>query len=149
MDRDLQSIQEVRDLVAKAKAAQAELAGFSQEKIDRICEAIAIEGAKNAERLAKMASEETGFGIWQDKILKNILGSTLTWEAIKNLKTVGIIKEDKEKRLMEVAVPMGVVAALIPSTNPTSTVMYKSMISISKHSVSCSYKHYWCWPEHW
>ena len=103
MDRDLQSIQEVRDLVAKAKAAQAELAGFSQEKIDRICEAIAIEGAKNAERLAKMASEETGFGIWQDKILKNILGSTLTWEAIKNLKTVGIIKEDKEKRLMEVS----------------------------------------------
>ncbi|MBO6058909.1 MAG: aldehyde dehydrogenase family protein, partial [Bacteroidaceae bacterium] len=130
MDRDLQSIQEVRDLVAKAKAAQAELVEFSQEKIDKICEAIAIEGAKNAERLAKMASEETGFGIWQDKILKNILGSTLTWESIKNLKTVGILKEDKEKRLMEVAVPMGVVAALIPSTNPTSTVMYKSMISI-------------------
>ncbi|MBO7094475.1 MAG: acetaldehyde dehydrogenase, partial [Spirochaetia bacterium] len=88
MDRDLQSIQEVRDLVAKAKAAQAELAEFSQEKIDKICEAIAIEGAKNAERLAKMASEETGFGVWQDKILKNILGSTLTWEAIKNIKTV-------------------------------------------------------------
>ncbi|MBR5672533.1 MAG: aldehyde dehydrogenase family protein, partial [Spirochaetales bacterium] len=130
MDRDLQSIQEVRDLVAKAKAAQAELAEYSQEQIDKICAAIAEAGAKNAERLAKMASEETGFGIWQDKILKNILGSTLTWEAIKNLKTVGIIKEDKEKHLMEVAVPMGVVAALIPSTNPTSTVMYKSMISI-------------------
>ena len=130
MDRDLQSIQEVRDLVAKAKAAQAELAEFSQEKIDKICEAIAEAGAKNAERLAKMASEETGFGIWQDKILKNILGSTLTWNAIKDMKTVGIIKEDKAKHLMEVAVPMGVVAALIPSTNPTSTVMYKSMISI-------------------
>ena len=130
MDRDLQSIQEVRDLVAKAKAAQAELAEFSQEKIDRICEAIAEAGAKNAERLAKMASEETGFGIWQDKILKNILGSTLTWNAIKDIKTVGIIREDKEKHLMEVAVPMGVVAALIPSTNPTSTVLYKSMISI-------------------
>ena len=130
MDRDLQSIQEVRDLVAKAKAAQAELAEFSQEKIDKICEAIAEAGAKNAERLAKMASEETGFGIWQDKILKNILGSTLTWNAIKDMKTVGIIREDKAKHLMEVAVPMGVVAALIPSTNPTSTVMYKSMISI-------------------
>ena len=87
MDRDLQSIQEVRDLVAKAKAAQAELAEFSQEKIDKICEAIAEAGAKNAERLAKMASEETGFGVWQDKILKNILGSTLTWNAIKNIKT--------------------------------------------------------------
>ena len=75
MDRDLQSIQEVRDLVAKAKAAQKELAEFDQARIDRIVESIATACAKEAERLARMASEETGFGIWQDKVLKNILGS--------------------------------------------------------------------------
>jgi acetaldehyde dehydrogenase (acetylating) len=103
---------------------------MSQEKVDSICEAIAAACAAQAERLAKMAVQETGFGIWQDKVLKNLLGSTMTWESVKDMKTVGIIREDKQKRLMEVGVPMGVVAALIPSTNPTSTTMYKSIISI-------------------
>jgi acetaldehyde dehydrogenase (acetylating) len=129
-DKDLQSIQEVRWLVAKAVVAQKELAKMSQEKVDSICEAIAAACAAQAERLAKMAVQETGFGIWQDKVLKNLLGSTMTWESVKDMKTVGIIREDKQKRLMEVGVPMGVVAALIPSTNPTSTTMYKSIISI-------------------
>ena len=129
-DKDLQSIQEVRDLVSRALTAQEEYAGFSQEQVDRIIKAIAEACAANAERLAKMAVEETGFGIWQDKVLKNLLGSTLTYESIKDLKTVGILREDREKKLMEIAVPVGVVAALIPSTNPTSTVMYKTLISL-------------------
>ena len=129
-DKDLQSIQEVRWLVAKAVVAQKELAKLNQEQVDRIvCEiAKACEG--EAERLAKMAVEETGFGIWQDKVLKNLLGSRITWDAIKDMKTVGIIGEDRQRKIMEVGVPMGVVAALIPSTNPTSTTMYKSLISI-------------------
>ena len=130
LDRDLQSIQEVRDLIAKAKEAQRVLATFSQEKIDNICCAIAAECAAHEEELAKMAVEETGFGVWQDKVLKNRLGSTITWNSIKDMKTVGVINEDKAKRITEVGVPMGVVAALIPSTNPTSTVMYKVLISI-------------------
>ncbi len=130
LDRDLQSIQEVRDLVASAKAAQKILATFSQKQIDDICCHIASECAKHAEELAKMANDETGFGIWQDKILKNQLGSTITWDYIKDMKTVGVIKENKADGIMEIAVPMGVVAALIPSTNPTSTTMYKSIISI-------------------
>ena len=129
-DKDLQSIQEVRWLVARAVVAQKELARLPQEKIDAICKAIADACAAQAERLAKMAADETGFGVWQDKILKNLLGSTMTWEAIRDMKTVGIIREDRAARIMEVGVPMGVVAALIPSTNPTSTVMYKSLISI-------------------
>lgn len=129
-DKDLQSIQEVRDLVSRALVAQEEFATFSQEQVDRVVKAIAEACAANAERLAKLAVEETGFGIWQDKVLKNLLGSTMTYESIKDLKTVGILREDKEKQLWEIAAPMGVVAALIPSTNPTSTVMYKTLISV-------------------
>ena len=129
-DKDLRSIQEVRDLVRRAKEAQAEYAAFSQEQVDRIVGAIASACAAESERLAKMAVEETGFGVWQDKVLKNLLGSTMTYEAIRDLKTVGILKEDREKHLWEVAVPMGVVAALIPSTNPTSTTMYKCLIAL-------------------
>lgn len=77
-----------------------------------------------------MAVEETGFGVWEDKVLKNLLGSTITYESCKDMKTVGVIKEDEANGIMEVGVPMGIVAALIPSTNPTSTTMYKSIISI-------------------
>lgn len=130
LDRDLQSIQEVRNLIANAKVAQKEIATYSQEKIDRIICEIATACAQNAERLAKMAVEETGFGVWEDKVLKNLLGSTITYDACKDMKTVGIIKDCPECGIMEVGVPMGIVAALIPSTNPTSTTMYKSIISI-------------------
>ena len=130
LDKDLQSIQEVRDLIASAKKAEETLSAYSQQQLDAICAAIAQDCAAEAERLAKMANEETGFGNWQDKVLKNLLGSTMTWDYCKNMKTAGVIREDTAKGIMEIAVPMGVVAALIPSTNPTSTVMYKSIISI-------------------
>ena len=117
-DKDLQSIQEVRWLVAKAVVAQKELAKMSQQQVDGIAKAIADACAAQSERLAKMAVEETGFGIWQDKVLKNLLGSAITWDSVKDMKTVGIIKDDRQNGLMEVGVPMGVVATLIPSTNP-------------------------------
>ena len=129
-DKDLQSIQEIRNLVANAKAAQAEYAEYTQEQMDKICLAVTRACEQNLEKLAKMANEETGYGVWQDKVLKNKLGSTMTYESFKDMKCVGILKEDKEKKLIEVGVPMGVVAALIPSTNPTSTVMYKSLICL-------------------
>lgn len=130
LDKDLQSIQEVRNLIAKAKTAQKEYAAFSQEQVDRIVKAVADACTANVERLAKMAVEETGFGIWQDKVLKNLLGSAITYDSIKDMKTVGILNEDKEKKVWEIAVPMGIVAALIPSTNPTSTAMYKALIAL-------------------
>ena len=129
-DRDLYSIQEVRNAVKAAKAAQMVYRTFDQAKVDGIVAKIAQACAANAEKLAKMAVEETGFGIWQDKVLKNLLGSSITYDYIKDMKTVGILCEDKDKGLIEIGVPMGVVAALIPSTNPTSTVMYKVLISL-------------------
>lgn len=129
-DKDLRSIQEVRDLVARAKAAQAEFASYSQEQVDKIVQAVAEAGAAHAEPLAKMAVEETGFGVWQDKVLKNLLGSTITYNSIKDMKTVGILREDPVNQIWEIGAPMGVVAALIPSTNPTSTVLYKTQICV-------------------
>ena len=130
LDKDLVSIQEVRGLLKKAYEAQKILATFSQEQIDRIVKAIADAGYANAVKLAKMANEETGFGIWQDKVIKNVFGSKVVYEAIKDEKTIGIISEDSSHKTMDIAVPMGVVAAVIPSTNPTSTVIYKAMISL-------------------
>lgn len=130
LDKDLQSIQEVRNMMKRAVAAQREFQDWDQARVDALVKTIAEACAANAEPLAKMAHEETGFGIWQDKVIKNLLGSKLTYEYIKDMKTVGVIREDREKRLMEIAVPMGVVAALIPSTNPTSTTMYKTLISV-------------------
>ncbi|MEG1255500.1 acetaldehyde dehydrogenase (acetylating) [Clostridium sp.] len=130
MDKDLISIQEVRELIAKAKLAQKKLSEMSQSEIDKIVQAISDSAYNSAEKLAKMAEAETGFGRWQDKILKNTFASKTVYEYIKDLKTVGIINEDKDKKLVEVAVPVGVIAGLIPSTNPTSTAIYKAMIAI-------------------
>ncbi|RDY23495.1 acetaldehyde dehydrogenase (acetylating) [Romboutsia maritimum] len=130
IDRDLVSIQEVRGLIKEAKTAQEELSNMSQNQIDKIIEAIAKAGSDNAQKLAKMAHEETGFGKYEDKIIKNIFASQMVYDAIKDIKTVGIISEDKENKVINIATPVGVVAGLIPSTNPTSTVIYKAMISI-------------------
>lgn len=130
LDKDLRSIQEVRDLIKKAKEAQVKLAAMTQEQIDAIVKAVADAGYEHREKLAKMANEETGFGRWQDKIVKNAFASKQVYESIKDMKTVGVLKEDKENKLMEVAVPVGVIAGLIPSTNPTSTVIYKALIAL-------------------
>ena len=131
LDRDLESIQAVRDLMRSAKIAAAALAEFSQAQLDRICAEIAKEGAANAEHLAKLAHEETGFGVWQDKVLKNELGSAMTWDAWKHTRCVGMLRENTASQgLWEIGVPMGIVAALIPSTNPTSTTLYKAIIAL-------------------
>lgn len=130
LDKDLQSRQLARELVRNAKQAQKEFATFSQEKIDNIVKHIAIESALHAEELAKMANEETGFGKWQDKVLKNTFASMRVYEHIKDLKTVGIINDDKVNKVMDVGVPLGVITALVPSTNPTSTIIYKTLIAL-------------------
>lgn len=139
LDKDLQSIQEVRDLLQKGKAAQLEFRNYSQEQVDRIVKAMADAGFAEAARLGRMASEETGFGKPEDKQKKNEFATRRVWESIKDLKTVGVINEDKEKKLVMIGEPMGVVAALIPSTNPTSTVMFKSIISVkARNSIVAS-----------
>lgn len=130
LDKDLQSRQLARELVRNAKQAQKTFATFSQEKIDSIVKHIATESARHAEELAKMANEETGFGKWQDKVLKNTFASVRVYEHIKDLKTVGIINDDKINKVMDVGVPLGVITALVPSTNPTSTIIYKTLIAL-------------------
>ena len=128
MDKDLLSIQQVRDLLKAAKTAQAIYAEFTQEQVDKVVEAMSMEVRKHAEKLAKMANEETGFGKWQDKVIKNKFAAEIVYESIKGMKTIGILGE--KDSVMDVAVPVGVVAGLIPSTNPTSTVIYKTLISL-------------------
>ena len=130
VDKDLLSMQEARALVRSARNAQSALAALSQDQVDTLTCAIAQAGETHAEELAKMAVEDTGFGKWEDKQAKNILASRSLYEYISPMKTMGIIKEDKEKKLLEIATPAGVIAALIPSTNPTSTTLYKAMIAI-------------------
>ncbi len=129
-DKDLMARQEARGLVRAAEAAQRELARLPQEKLDAIVEAVAREFSQSAVMLAEMAVSETGFGNAQDKVTKNRFASEWVAEAVRGMKTVGILKEVPEKKLWEVGVPVGVIAAIVPSTNPTSTVCYKAIIAL-------------------
>ena len=130
LDADLRSIQEARALAARAKEAQKALAGFSQEQVDAVVDAMAAAARPEAERLARLAHEETGFGNVADKTRKNLFSAVDVHAYIRPLKTVGILREDKAARVVEIAEPMGVVAAVIPSTNPTSTAIYKALVSV-------------------
>lgn len=129
-DHDLQSIQEARTLAEAAHQAQQKFFRFSQEQVDRICAAMAEAAYRESARLAQMAHEETGYGIPRHKTLKNHLGSKFVWDAIKDVKTVGVINRDPARGIIEIGWPMGVVAAVSPSTNPTSTAMYKTLIAV-------------------
>jgi acetaldehyde dehydrogenase (acetylating) len=129
-DKDLASIAEARALARRAKDAQLVLGEFSQAQIDAITEAMAAAVTPHAEALARLAVEETGFGVVADKVQKNLFASQTVFEFIKPMKTVGVINRNDEKRVIEIAEPFGVVAAVIPSTNPTSTAIYKILISI-------------------
>ena len=129
-DRDLASIQQMRDTVAQAVRAQEALFSMSQADTDRICQAIRTAAASHAQELAKLAVEETGFGNVPDKTTKNEFAANRIWEAIAEMKTRGIVSRDAEKKTINIGVPVGVVAAIVPSTNPTSTVIYKALISL-------------------
>jgi len=129
-DKDLRSIQQARQMVLSAREAQKIWGHATQAEVDRVCEAMAEAAFGAAERLGRMAAEETGFGVPEHKKIKNQFASKTVWEAIKDVKTVGIIKRDDQRKLYQIAWPMGVIAALTPSTNPTSTVMNKLLISV-------------------
>ncbi len=141
IDKDIRSIQEMRDLVKTAKEAQLEFKHYNQKQVDEIVKAMADAGYREAERLAKMAHEETGFGKWEDKVIKNQFGTKTVYESIKDLKTVGVINIEKGGKIIQIAEPMGVVAALIPSTNPTSTAMFKSIISLKSRNAIVASPH--------
>ncbi|MDQ1728816.1 MAG: hypothetical protein QOD33_941 [Pyrinomonadaceae bacterium] len=127
-DKDLISVQQARDLVESAAQAQAELARFDQAKIDRICEAMSRAALAEAARLGAMAVEETGFGVADDKREKNRFAAEDVWNYFRGLRTVGVVSESKD--VVEIASPRGVVAGIIPSTNPTSTAIFKILIAV-------------------
>jgi len=130
VDKDLLSIQEARSLVRSAQKARLEIRKLNQSQIDAVTEAIGKSAVQNAELLAKHAVEDTGFGRWEDKKQKNLLASEMLLDNIRGMKTVGIIGEDDEEGIWEIAKPAGVIAALIPSTNPTSTTIFKAIIAL-------------------
>jgi len=129
-DKDLQSIQQARQMMQLARAAQLEWATASQAEVDRVCAAMADVAYQASERLGRMAAEETGFGVPEHKKLKNEFASKNVWESIKNIKTVGVVNHDAQRKIYDIAWPMGIVAALTPSTNPTSTTINKTLISV-------------------
>jgi acetaldehyde dehydrogenase (acetylating) len=129
-DRDLASIQEARQLAQRAKAAAPALAEFSQEQIDRIIDAMAAATRTRAEEFARLAVEETTYGVVADKVQKNLFSSEQVYAFIRPMRTVGVVSRDEQRKVIEIAEPFGVVAAIVPSTNPTSTAIYKILISL-------------------
>ena len=130
LDKDLKARQEARALARAAKEAQHVLADLPQEKLDAIVEAVAAAFAREAAALADMAVRETGFGNVEDKITKNRFASETVARHLRGMKTVGLLREDPKEKLWEIGVPVGVIAAIVPSTNPTSTVCYKTLIAL-------------------
>ena len=130
LDKDLMARQEARAAAKKAREAQHILADMSQEQLDTIVEAIAKAFSREAAMLADLAVRETGFGNVEDKIIKNRFASENVAEAVRGMKTVGILREVPGKKLWEIGVPVGVIAGIVPSTNPTSTVCYKAMVAL-------------------
>ncbi len=129
-DRDLASIAEARSLARRAKAAAPVLAEFSQEQIDTLVDAMAAAVTLQAEALARLAHEETGYGVVADKVQKNLFASEKIYKFIRPMKTVGVIRRLEDRKVIEIADPFGVVCAIVPTTNPTSTAIYKILICI-------------------
>ncbi|MGH9968471.1 MAG: aldehyde dehydrogenase family protein [Pyrinomonadaceae bacterium] len=132
VDKDLVSVQQARDLVEAAHRAQAEVARFDQAKIDRICEAMARAALREAAHLGAIAVEETGYGVPDDKREKNRFAAEDVWNYFRGLRTVGVVSESKD--VVEIASPRGVVAGIIPSTNPTSTAIFKILIAVKSRN---------------
>ena len=133
-EKNLKSIQEAGNLAVLGNKAADALAEYSAEQIDRIIKNMVRVGEEHALELAEMAVEETGFGIVDDKVYKNHMATGMLYESIKDMKTVGIINEDDEKKTVELAVPVGLVMGIVPSTNPTSTVLFKSIIALKSRN---------------
>src|SRR5436853_7121751 len=131
-DKDLISVQQARDLVEAAHPAQQDIARFDQAKINRICDAMAKAALRDSSRTAAMAVEETGYGVAEDKQVKNQFSAEIVWNYFKPLRTVGVVSETKD--VVEIASPRGVVAGIIPSTNPTSTAIFKILIAVKSRN---------------
>ncbi len=130
LDLDLQSIQAARDLAARARVACDAMADLTQEQVDRVVAAMARAAEENARRLAEMAVEESGIGMVADKVVKNLFAARQVYEHIRNFRSVGVIRRLEQERVIEIAAPVGVVLALVPTTNPTSTTIFKALIAL-------------------
>src|SRR3989442_178026 len=135
MDKDLESIQQARQLLQIAHDAWLKFEDYTEDQVERILLEISKAGIANAESLARIAVEETGYGTVEHKTLKNLFCADDVYRTIRPMKTVGIVNEDKQKKIFEVASPIGVIAAIIPSTNPTSTAIYKALIALKGRNV--------------
>ena len=129
-DEDLDSIRDARVQARRALAAQASLAEFPQERIDRIVEAAALAASQEALPFARLAVEETGYGNEADKVQKNLFAAETIYQFIRPMRTVGVVRRRDADRIVEIAEPFGVIAAIVPSTNPTSTTIYKILICL-------------------
>lgn len=129
-DTDLISIQEVRAKVEAAWHAFQKFRQSTQEQVDAVVEAVATAARAQARNLAELAVQETGYGNAKDKLTKNLLAADLLPRTMRAMRTIGIVREIPEQKLVEIATPMGVVAAVLPTTNPTSTAIYKTLISL-------------------
>ena len=123
-------IADLESLVSRALSAAAVFTQFSQEDVDRIVKAMVLTGLEQAHHLARLAVEETGIGVMEDKVLKNMVATEFVYNYIKDKRTVGVIREIPERNLVEIADPIGVIFALTPITNPTSTVLFKCIMAI-------------------
>ena len=130
LDRDLASVQEARNLLKAARVAQEALKEYSREQVDAIVKAMKEAGEAESCRLAAMAVEETGMGRYEDKCFKNYFASHHVYEYIKDMKTVGIVRKDEAAKMWEIAEPVGVIAGIVPTTNPTSTAIFKSLCAL-------------------
>lgn len=130
LDRDLASVQEARNLLKAARAAQETLKEYTREQVDAIVKAMKEAGEAEACRLGALAVEETGMGRYEDKCFKNYFASHHVYEYIKDMKTVGIVRKDEAAKMWEIAEPVGVIAGIVPTTNPTSTTIFKALCAL-------------------
>ena len=121
---------DVETLIEKVKKAQKTFATFSQEQVDHIFRCAAMAAASHRIPLSRMAVEETGMGVFEDKVIKNHFASEYIYNSYKNTKTCGLIDEDKSFGYAQIAEPIGIIAAVIPTTNPTSTAIFKSLLAL-------------------
>ncbi|MBU3145255.1 acetaldehyde dehydrogenase (acetylating) [Clostridium sp. CF012] len=134
MDYDLRSVQDARNLARLGKIAATEISDYTEEQINKIlCNMVRV-AEENSVCLAQMAVEETGFGKVEDKTYKNHMASTLVYNATKDMKTIGIIREDEVERVIDIAEPVGLIMGIVPSTNPTSTAIFKAIIAIKSRN---------------
>ena len=137
--KDIQTV--IDELAIKGVEALNEMADFTQEQVDHIVHHAAIAALDKHMYLAKLAVDETGRGIYEDKAIKNMYASEYIWNSIKNDKTVGVIAEDKEQGLVSIAEPVGVICGVTPTTNPTSTTIFKALIALkTRNSIVFAHK---------